>query len=73
MMQSQYSISIEPKVYAMLEQEGREERRDTSEIVNDLLRRHLLLKRMKQMEKVFEPLAREAGYRSEEDVFRDVS
>jgi hypothetical protein len=72
-MQIQYSVPIEPQVFALLEQASREERRDKSEIVSDLIRRHSLLNHIANLQKVYEPLARAAGYNSEEDIFRDVS
>ncbi len=72
-MQTQYAVPVEPQVFALLEQTSREEHRDKSEIVSDLIRRHALLQQMMKMQEVFEPLARAAGYNSEEDIFRDVS
>jgi hypothetical protein len=72
-MQTQYAVPIEPQVFALLEQTSREEHRDKSAIVSDLIRRHALLKQMEKMQETFEPLARTAGYNSEEDIFRDVS
>ncbi len=72
-MEQQYLIPIEPEVYARLEEESREKHLDKSKIVNDLLRRHQFAKTMKAMQEKLEPLARAAGYYTEEDIFRDVS
>ena len=72
-MQTQFSVPLEPQVFALLEQASREERRDKSDIVNDLIRRHSLLNHMTKLQQVFEPLVRAAGYNSEEDIFRDIS
>jgi hypothetical protein len=72
-MEQQYAIAIEPDVYARLEEESREKHRDKSEIVNDLLRRHQFADTMKRMREKLEPLARAAGYYTDEDIFRDVS
>ena len=72
-MERQYAITIEPEVYARLEEESREEHRDKSEIVNDLIRRHFLVKRMQHIREKLVPIAHEKGYLSEEDIFRDIS
>jgi hypothetical protein len=56
-MQTQYAVPIEPQVFALLEQASREEHRDKSEIVSDLIRRHSLLTQMTKLQEVFEPLA----------------
>ena len=72
-MLTQYAVTLEPNTFALLEQEAREEHRDTSAIVNDLVRRHLLLRRMKELQDEIEPLVRAAGYNSEEDIYRDIS
>ncbi len=72
-MEQQYAFSIEPKVYARLEEESREEHRDKSEIVNELLRRHQFAKSVRQIREKLTPLANAAGYFTEEDIFRDVS
>ena len=67
------AIAIEPKMYAQLVEEGRDEHRDAADIVNDLLRRHLLLRQMKKLRETIEPRAAELGYNTDEDVFRDMS
>ena len=72
-MNRAYNIQIEPKVYAGLEEESREEKRDTEEIVNDVLRRHLVLRSMKQLREVIEPQALAQGYLTDEDIFREIS
>jgi len=72
-MNQTYNIPIEPQIYAGLEEESREEKRDTKEIVNDVLRRHLVLRSMKRLREVIEPQARAKGYLSDEDIFREVS
>src|SRR5207248_4561118 len=35
-----YTIELDPQVYERLEEESREERRNISELANDVLRRH---------------------------------
>jgi hypothetical protein len=72
-MDREYSIPIEPQYYEKLEVESREEHRDKSEIVNDLLRRHFFRQTFEKLQREIEPLARAAGWNSEEDVFREVS
>ena len=72
-MEQQYAIAIEPEVYARLEEESLEEHREKSEIVNDLLRRHLLMRSIKQLRAKIEPQARAQGYLTDEDIFREVS
>ena len=72
-MEQQYAFTIEPNVYARLEEESREEHRDKSEIVNDLLRRHQFAKSIKHIREKLTPLANAAGYYTDEDIFRDVS
>jgi hypothetical protein len=72
-MEEQYSIAIEPKVFIQLEEESREEHRDKAEIVNDVLRRHLLSRSMKKLREKIEPQARAKGYLTDEDIFREVS
>ena len=64
-MQTQYSVPIEPQVFALLEQASREESRDKSEIVNDLIRRYSLLNHMAKLQRVYELLAHAAGYNTE--------
>ena len=72
-MDTAFVIPIEPKVYAGLQQESREEKRDTVEIVNDVLRKHLLLWQMKRLQETIEPQARAQGLLTDDDVFREVS
>ncbi len=72
-MEMQYAIEIEPRAYRQLEEESREEQRDKSEIVNDLIRRHMLLRSMKKLRAQIEPQARALGYLTDEDIFREVS
>jgi hypothetical protein len=72
-MEQQYAVTIEPKVYAQLEEESREEHRDAAEIVNDVLRRHLLLRAMRKLRSTIEPQARTLGLVDDEYIFREVS
>ncbi len=69
----QHTVIIEPDLFALLEEESSVEHRGTTEIVNDLLRRQLLLKKIKEFEDYITPLAREKGYLTDEDIFNEVS
>jgi hypothetical protein len=69
----EYNIPIEPKVYERLEEQSREEHRSPAEIVNGMLKREQFLRTMEKIQKEVEPLAKAAGWNSEEDVFRDIS
>jgi hypothetical protein len=72
-MDREYSIPIEPSEYKKLEEEGQKTHRDVIEIANDVIKRHNFTVRVQEIREQLIPLAKKAGYNSEEDIFRDVS
>ncbi|MDP4198998.1 MAG: hypothetical protein Q8922_15805 [Bacteroidota bacterium] len=67
------SIQIEPREYESLVRESQKTHRNVDEIVNDVIRRHNYAARVQEMRAKLIPLAKKAGYNSDEDIFRDVS
>jgi predicted transcriptional regulator len=61
--------SLEQKLNELAQELGR----SRSDIVRDLLRRHLAVEVIEQIRREVMPYAEAAGYLTDEDVFRDIS
>ena len=68
-----YSIQLDPREYERLSEESRAAHRDVSDVANEVIRRHNFAVRVQKMREKLIPLAKKAGYHSDEDIFRDVS
>jgi predicted transcriptional regulator len=67
------TVRLERDLDKQLTQVSRKQRKTRSEIVRDALRRQLALLRFEEARRQIKPLAANAGYLTDEDVFRDVS
>ena len=67
------SIRIDEELYETLTRLAREQHRSKSDLVRDMLRQQITLELFRQARGVIQPRAEEAGYLTDEDVFRDIS
>jgi len=72
-MSKTVTFNIDEKIEAALEEECRISGRDRSELVQDILRRQLMLLELQRTRKETVPMGKAAGYITDEDVFRDFS
>ncbi|HET9768897.1 MAG TPA: ribbon-helix-helix protein, CopG family [Thermoanaerobaculia bacterium] len=67
------TVRIDDSLEEKLNELARELGRSRSDIVRDLLRRHLAVEAIEQIRREVMPYAEAAGYLTDEDVFRDIS
>ena len=67
------TVRIDDSLEEKLNELARELGRSRSDIVRDLLRRHLAVEVIEQIRREVMPYAEAAGYLTDEDVFRDIS
>jgi len=67
------SISIPDELKRQLDELGERQQRPTSELVQESLRRYIVAEQLRVLRHRTAPLAEALGYRTDEDVFRDVS
>ena len=67
------TIRLDPKLEKQLSAVAKATKRPKSEVVRDALRRQFALHEFRNLRAASLPLAKAAGYLTDEDVFRDVS
>ena len=67
------TIRLDDKLERELNQLARKQRRTKSEIAREMLRRHLLARRLDDIRAKLRPYAEAAGYVTDEDFFRNIS
>jgi predicted transcriptional regulator len=72
-MSSTLTIRLDPQLEKMLNQEARQSGSKRSELVRDMLRRHLALRKFERLRAQMLPRARKHGFITDEDVFRAIS
>jgi len=72
-MNKNITISLDDDLQRSLEKECQRTGRDRKELIEEILRRHLLLLEFERLRAKFVPRAQALGYYTDEDIFRVVS
>ena len=67
------TIQLPDPVQARLEQLSRESGRSVEELAQDMLEKAVRLERMRELRRELRPYAEQAGFHTDDDVFRAVS
>lgn len=72
-MNKNITISLDDELQKILDEERQRTGKDRKELIEEILRRHLLLLEFERLRAKFVPRAEALGYHTDEDIFRVVS
>ena len=67
------TIRIDDELEKDLDQLAKTQHRTKSDLVREMLRKHIAIERLRELRRKALPLAKVAGYLTDEDIFRDIS
>ena len=72
-MSKSLQVDIPDETAEALQSLASREGTDSSSLASEAIRHYVFLRRFRQLQEEIAPYAERAGYRTEEDIFRDVS
>jgi len=67
------TVSLNDETQRLLEKEGQRIGKDTVDLIQDIVQRHLRYQKFMGLREKAIPYARKAGFHTEEDVFKHIS